>query len=286
MSDELLNYLCNIGFSRIEALVYCTLVPEEKMGGYQIAKKLNIQRPSVYSALTSLESRGFITVVPGETTEYAAVSPDVLMDELSRRYSENAAKAKTELEKLTDGRKKQERFINITGKTNLINAVNRCIDTSRKEIVFTCSMNLTPFENALKNAAKRGVRIVLFSWSKLDTLNIPLEFYCGYDGKALCVEQRILLVSDETHCIIGSNDRAAFYPHGQDCRPLPAEEEDFLGMMSDNRLVVNLVTEHIHFDIYLRRLKEKYGKDLIDSSIQLGTLMEKGVYYGEDSETT
>lgn len=286
MSDELLNYLCNVGFSRIEALVYCTLVPEEKMGGYQIAKKLNVQRPSVYSALTSLESRGFITAVPGETTEYTAVPPDILMDELSRRYSENAVKAKAELEKLTDGHKKQERFVNITGKTNLINAVNRCIDAACKEIVFTCSMDLASFEIALKNAAKRGVRIVLFSWSKLDTLNIPLEFYCGYDGTALCAEQRILLVSDEMHCIIGSNDRAALYPYGKECRPLPADEKDFLGMTSDNRLVVNLVTEHIHFDIYLQRLKKQHGKDLIDSSIQIGTLMEKGVYYGENSETT
>ncbi|MCH5150011.1 MAG: TrmB family transcriptional regulator [Spirochaetales bacterium] len=276
MWDELLNYLCNIGFSRIEALVYCTLVPEEKMGGYQIAKKLNVQRPSVYSALTSLENRGFITAVPGETTEYSAIAPDILMDELSRRYSENASKAKLELEKLTDGHKKLERFVNITGKSNLIAAVNRCIETTQKEIVFTCSMNLSPFENTLKNAAKRGVRIVLFSWSNIDTLGIPLEFYCGYDGVA-CAEERILLVSDEMHCIIGSNDRAAFYPHGKKCSPLPADEKDFLGMMSDNRLVVNLVTEHIHFDIYLHRLKKQYGKDLIDSSIQIGTLMEKGI---------
>ena len=82
MQEQLLNYLCNLGFSRIEAQVYCTLVPEEKMGGYQIAKKLNLQRPSVYNALNSLESRGFITVIPGETTEYSAVEPDVLMDEL------------------------------------------------------------------------------------------------------------------------------------------------------------------------------------------------------------
>jgi hypothetical protein len=47
-------------------------------------------------------------------------------------------------------------------------------------------------------------------------------------------------------------------------------------MTSDNRLMINLVTEHIHFDIYLQRLKKVHGKDLIDSSIQIGTLMEKG----------
>lgn len=282
MQEELLNSLCNIGFSRIEAQVYCTLVPEEKMGGYQIAKKLNLQRPSVYTALSSLEKRGFITAIPGEKTEYSAVEPEILMNELSRRYSENAAKAKTELEKLTDGHKKYERFVNIAGKSNLINAVNRCIEKAEKEIVFTCSMNLAFFEKALKSAAARGVRIILFSWSKLDTYDIPLEFYCGYDGVAKCKEERILLVADEMHSIIGSNDRAALFPYGKKNEQLPAEEKDFLGMMSDNRLMVNLITEHIHFDIYLQRLKKQYGKDLIDSSIQIGTLMEKGGEYEEN----
>lgn len=277
MENKLLDCLCSLGFSKIEAQVYCTLVPEDKMGGYQIAKKLNLQRPSVYNALNSLESRGFITVIPGETTEYSAVEPDILMNELSRRYSENAATAKIELEKLTNGRKSNERFVNITGKSNLVSAINRRIDMTEKEIVFTCSMNLELFEDALKNAANRGVRIILFSWSNLDTLGIPLEFYCGYDGKAACAEERILLVADEMHCIIGSNDRAAFFPHGKKNECLPTGEKDFLGMMSDNRLVVNLVTEHIHFDIYLQRLKKQYGKDLIDSSIQIGTLMERGL---------
>jgi hypothetical protein len=116
----------------------------------------------------------------------------------------------------------------------------------------------------------------LFSWSKLDTYDIPLEFYCGYDGVAKCKEERILLVADEMHSIIGSNDRAALFPYGKKNEQLPAEEKDFLGMMSDNRLMVNLITEHIHFDIYLQRLKKVHGKDLIDSSIQIGTLMEKG----------
>lgn len=277
MENKLLDCLCSLGFSKIEAQVYCTLVPEDKMGGYQIAKKLNLQRPSVYNALNSLESRGFITVIPGETTEYSAVEPDILMNELSRRYSENAATAKIELEKLTNGRKSNERFVNITGKSNLVSAINRRIDMTEKEIVFTCSMNLELFEDALKNAANRGVRIILFSWSNLDTLGIPLEFYCGYDGKAACAEERILLVADEMHCIIGSNDRAAFFPHGKKKERLPTGEKDFLGMMSDNRLVVNLVTEHIHFDIYLQRLKKQYGKDLIDSSVQIGTLMERGL---------
>ena len=51
MTDKIIDILGSLGFSKMESLVYCALVPEEKMGGYQIAKKLNAPRPSVYSAL-------------------------------------------------------------------------------------------------------------------------------------------------------------------------------------------------------------------------------------------
>jgi hypothetical protein len=37
-----------------------------------------------------------------------------------------------------------------------------------------------------------------------------------------------------------------------------------------------IVSEHIHHDIYLLKLKEKYNKDLIDEDIKINTMMESG----------
>lgn len=48
-------------------------------------------------------------------------------------------------------------------------------------------------------------------------------------------------------------------------------------MTSDNRLIVNLVSEHIHFDIYLQKLRKKFNRDIISKDICIGTLMEKGI---------
>ena len=81
MTDKIIDILGSLGFSKMESLVYCALVPEEKMGGYQIAKKLNAPRPSVYSALENLLKKECITSIPGSTAEYQAVPPDVLIDE-------------------------------------------------------------------------------------------------------------------------------------------------------------------------------------------------------------
>lgn len=279
MPDTIIETLGALGFSKMESLVYCALVPEEKMGGYQIAKKINAQRPSVYSALENLLKKGCITSIPGSTAEYQAVPPDILIDEISQKYSDNAAKAKDMLKRLNSHISTQERFVNIEGKTKLVSFVNKLISAAKKEIVFNCSMPLEYFKDSLLAAAKKKVRIVLFSWKNLDTLGIPLEFFCGFDGTDCCPEQRILLVSDMAHSIVGSNDRSVFFPHRphHKIQRLPDGENDFLGMTSDNRLIVNLISEHIHFDIYLQKLRKKFNSDIISKDIYIGTLMERGI---------
>lgn len=279
MPDTIIETLGALGFSKMESLVYCALVPEEKMGGYQIAKKINAQRPSVYSALENLLKKGCITSIPGSTAEYQAVPPDILIDEISQKYSDNAAKAKDMLKRLNSHISTQERFVNIEGKTKLVSFVNKLISAAKKEIVFNCSMPLEYFKDSLLAAAKKKVRIVLFSWKNLDTLGIPLEFFCGFDGTDCCPEQRILLVSDMAHSIVGSNDRSFFFPHRphHKIQRLPDGENDFLGMTSDNRLIVNLISEHIHFDIYLQKLRKKFNSDIISKDICIRTLMERGI---------
>ena len=133
-------------------------------------------------------------------------------------------------------------------------------------------------------ASNRGVRIILFSWQNINTYDIPLEFYCGYTGENVCSDKRIFMVVDARNCVIGSNDRTGYTPHKTISEEsiLPDSEKDFLGMTSTNQLVVNIVMEHIHFDIYLQRLKTKYGQSLIDTDIQIGTIMEQG--FNEDKQ--
>ena len=132
MTDKIIDILGSLGFSKMESLVYCALVPEEKMGGYQIAKKLNAPRPSVYSALENLLKKECITSIPGSTAEYQAVPPDILIDEISKKYSDNAAKAKEMLKELKSPISTQERFVNIEGKTKLISVVNKLISAAKK----------------------------------------------------------------------------------------------------------------------------------------------------------
>lgn len=275
MSEELILNLQNLGFSKMEAEVYVSLVQGKSMSGYAIAKALNKTRPAVYNALDNLLEKGFVNFVREKNcTEYVAVEPELLLSDISRKVSGAAAEAKKFFKEL-EAKKTAPRFENIEGKSNLLATANRIIMSARKEIIVTSSMSLEPFYDSLKDAVRRKVRVILFSWQNLDTFDLPIEFYSNFEGTDFCSEERLFLVADLKRCVIGSNDISAFIPHKKITKKLPAGEKDFLGMTSTNRLLVNMITEHIHFDIYLHKLKRK-RRLLFTDDIRLHSLMEQG----------
>lgn len=258
MNEEIVLNLQRLGFSKLEAEVYISLAQGKKMSGYAIAKTLNKTRPAVYNGM-----------------EYVAVEPELLLSDISRTVTGAAAEAKKFFREL-ESKQHSPHFENIEGKSNLLATANRIIMSARKEIVITSSMSLEPLYASLKEAARRKVRIILFSWQNLETLGLPIEFYSNFEGTDFCSEERLFLVADLRQCVIGSNDTSAFIPHKKITKKLPTGEKDFLGMTSTNRLVVNMVTEHIHFDIYLHKLKRK-GRLIFTDDILLHSLMEQGI---------
>lgn len=276
MNEELVLNLQSLGFSKLEAEVYVSLVQGKSMSGYAIAKVLNKTRPAVYNALDNLLEKGFVNFVRRKNgTEYVAVEPELLLSDISRKVTGAAGNARKIFKEL-ESKKIAPRFENIEGKSNLLATANRIIMSARKEILMNSSMPLEPLYASLKEAARQKVRIILFSWQKIDTLDLPIEFYSNFDGTNYCSEERLFLVADLKRCVIGSNDTSAFIPHKKTSKKLPAGEKDFLGMTSTNRLLVNMVTEHIHFDIYLHKLKRKRRLVFTDD-IQLHSLMERGI---------
>mgnify|MGYP002624464464 CR=1 FL=1 len=281
MDSVSIDALVSLGFTQTEAKVYCAMVPEAKMNGYQIAKVLNLSRSSVYASLENLLDKGAIVAIPGETNEYAVVEPEELVSKILARYKKSAEAAKTSLEHLTQKRHASNYFLNIQGLTNSMETMRVMIHGARKEILLNSTMDIAPVKDALAEAIDRGVRVVLFSWINVNLYGLNIEFYCNNPDVAKVPEQRFSMVVDNSACLICSNDRNEFISYKQlveqgNALVMPKEDGDFLGMKSDNRLMVNIIQEHIHFDIYLHKLRKKMGCELITPDIQLGTLMETG----------
>ena len=51
--------------------------------------------------------------------------------------------------------------------------------------------------------------------------------------------------------------------------------QEWAGTVSNNALFIKILCEHIHNDIYLLKLKERYGKEIYHSSLRLNTDFER-----------
>lgn len=275
--------LVRLGFSQTEAKVYCAMVSEEKMNGYQIAKLLGTSRSSVYAALKNLLDKGAIVSIPGQTSEYAVVDPGQLIDKITSKYKKSAETAKNLLEQLSLRRRASNYFCNIQGWQNLLDEIKSMVDSAEKEILMNSSIDLKPLVENLDKAKRRGVRIIVFSWLNLELYNLDIELYCNDLSLLKSPQKRFIMVADNNSCILCSNDRNEFIPYkeivkndGSLCSMLSSEDKDFLGVRTDNRLLVNLMAEHIHFDIYLNKLRIKYGGEIITPDIHINSIMENG----------
>lgn len=81
---QLLGQLESLGFSSLEAKIYMALLAAGKMSAYQLAKKIDISRPSIYNAIEHMVGKGMIDYVPEKTPLYVAKEPSLLFCKLKQ----------------------------------------------------------------------------------------------------------------------------------------------------------------------------------------------------------
>lgn len=256
--DEIIRLLEKLNFSRTEAAVYINLLKSSSSNGYKIAKNLNMSRSSVYSALDNLYKKGIVFLLPGESQVYKAENPSVLISKMKNEFNETTNLLDYKLKDLEKS-DSEERYVNIEGYDNVILKVKQLLLSAEKEVYINTDIELSRFESELVKIAERGVRIIVFSFKEITLKNIPIEIYTQSSSNCEGKETRIMLVVDCEKTLVA--DRG---PH----------REAFLGVFTDNVLLASIVSEHIHNDIYILKLKKIYGENLIDDNIKLNTILE------------
>ncbi len=255
--NELLRLFQDLNFSQLEANVYLTLVKYQSMNGSQIAKITGLARSSVYTALESLYQKEAAIFLTGEPRVYQPKPPDVLLDEVKNKCMTSADLLKEKLSKWQNNTSQKE-YWNIKGMGNLLFKITEMLKKAQKEILINTDFLLKHILEDLEKCDKRKVRIIHFSFIKPEK-NYPFieTYYNSHGTKSICNE-RVMLVIDHQEAVVAGGDI-----NGK-----------IIGTYTQNPLFVSIITEHIHHDIYLRKLENKLNQDLIDQEIQIGSLME------------
>lgn len=92
--------LVALGFTEVEARVYCELLKGAPATGYRLAQALGKAPPSIYQALASLEHKGAVLVEEGEPRSFRPVPPDEVLAALQRGFETRKREAADALRKL------------------------------------------------------------------------------------------------------------------------------------------------------------------------------------------
>ena len=262
MDKELMiGKLEKFGLSLKEAEVYIHLVRYPYSNGSQIAKKLGYPRTSIYSVLSKLQSKGCILSVPeGEVTSYVAVNPQDLLFRLKKEMEDAAETLNREFKKVgVESTEKQ--FLNISSQDGVEERLYQLLKSAEKEVYINTNIDLNKFgkfNEVFEELKRRGVRVIFFSFHNHGYEKLGAECYYRNALKGECSKntKRILLVVDMKAAIMASN-------YGG----------EFNGTFSENKLLINLIAEHIHNDIYIMKLENNYRGNFWED-IKINTIQE------------
>ena len=247
-----------LGFSALEVNIYLILLDNGTMSPYQIAKKVDISRSSIYNALEHMVDKGMVEVIPEDTVMYIAKEPEVLLNKVASDYKKNISNAKDGLKGYLETRYEEKSAI-IKGYDNIIGKMKYIIDNAEKEVFINTDVELDIFEDAFRSAIERNVRIIVFSFVTSRSSITEVEVYSHErERRPENTDSRIMIVADEKLVMIADAGNA---------------RGNWSGTVSNNKLMKDVVREHIHNDIYMLKLRNIFGKEIY-AKIQLNTNQE------------
>lgn len=250
--DKIIDKLCKLYFSKLEAQIYVTLIRNGEMSGYQIAKKINISRSSVYAALEPMYEKGIVLSRMDGAQVYSPQSPQTLFERLRKEYNDTSKEVEEELMKYYK-QDLEEKFINLKGFETVISNTKEVIKGAEKEICVNTDIDIQTFKEEINIATQKGVRVILFSFTHQNCEGLNIESYLNEQDD--CIEPtRIMMVADCKLTLVADTYKA---------------RGTWLGTLTNNKLFTSIVTEHILHDIYDVR-----GRKIQNTGFRLNSMIE------------
>lgn len=255
--NELIACLERLHFSRLEAQIYIALLEGGELSGYQLAKKIRLSRPSIYNALDHLYEKGVVALVADSSSNYVAEQPEILFERLAGEFTRDAGAARHMLAQFPRFQP-EEKFVNFKGFETAVLKARDLLTHARASVYLNTDFEPDCFAEEFRRLKDRGVRVILFSF--LD-LKAPDAEVFSHRRKPAPGHRpaRLMLVADGRDVLVADRNR---------------ERGTWAGTTSNNRLMADIITEHIHNDIYLLRLRAKYGDRLFDDDVFIHTNFE------------
>ncbi|MCR5873059.1 hypothetical protein LRS10_01915 [Phenylobacterium sp. J426] len=152
--------LLDLGFTEIEARVYCELIRAGSATGYRLAKAVGKASANTYAALETLAAKGAVFVDDADGRAWRAVPPRELVAALEARFSQRSQAALASLETLKPA-SAEARLYGLRTPDQVLARAGAMIAAAEEVLLFDLFPSLfTTLAPDLERAHARGVRIV------------------------------------------------------------------------------------------------------------------------------
>ena len=159
MKVQAAKALTFLGFSEIEALVYCFLLEESPATGYRVSHGIGKPTANTYKAIAALALRGALIIDDSESRLCRAAPPDELLDRLDREFDTRKRTAAGELAKIRQA-EGDDRIYHLTSVEQVIERTRAMLKNAKNAALLELfPLTVHFFAADLEAAAKRGVQI-------------------------------------------------------------------------------------------------------------------------------
>ncbi|MCF7823528.1 MAG: hypothetical protein K9N35_05090 [Candidatus Marinimicrobia bacterium] len=204
MNEKLLPALKSFGFTSNEAKAYLSLLQNNPATGYEVSGKSGIPRSAIYEILKRLENTGMVSCVDTNPTRYIPLPPDNFFEMLENNFSANLDALKASLQNVNADLEVGDLW-NIRGYDTMIERAKTMIRGAESSVYLSIwRTELEKLHADLKEAEKRGVNIVIFSFCEIPA-DVGTIFSYNLDSKRLknVWSSKILLVADRDSALLG-----------------------------------------------------------------------------------
>lgn len=216
---DIISGLNCFGLTRQEATIYTVLLENGRMTGYEVAKRTNISRSNVYTALSGLVDKGAADFIEGEPMYY---SPIAVHDFLNNKLY-TLGEIKEEI--LLNAPKPigpVDQYATVKGDVHILAKLRNMIDNAQFRIYFSAMDELVQkLAPNLREAVERGLKIVVITGSPFALDNAQV-----YQNREESTQVR--LITDSTHALTGD------YIKGDDhCTCLYSGKQNLIDLIKD-----------------------------------------------------
>ena len=236
MMSKIIDLLKEFGLSINAAKAYIALLKKNPITGYEISSQSGIPRSAIYSILKQLESIGIINSLGDNPKKYIPLAPSALLDHFDFSHKYRLEELKDAINNI-DNKEESFDFWHLYGYRNLLFKIKETIEISKENLVMSLwNRELKAFQKELREAEKRGVKITIFSFGKLEN-KIGEQISYNIDEIKLrdIWSPKIILVSDHLCTIMGS----------------AKNENDSRSIYTKNDAIIEIAINHIILDITL-----------------------------------